>query len=131
MQELTNKIAILGSLNKVEDGLLFCGAVEDNIQVGLFKYNTGKIMRDHKHISRPRILDKTQEILLVWKGSCECRVYCEANKLQHTGIMKSGDFIILYNGGVGYTILEDNTILMEVKAGSYIVKSDDEDRVLL
>lgn len=125
------KIAIIDKIDHIPDGLNFYGSKEDDIQVGSFKYPENKIMRSHMHITRPRTIEKTQEILIVWKGSCRYRLYGFDKIFISSDILSAGSFLILYNGGVGYTILENDTTMLEIKAGSYNVVSDNEDRILL
>jgi len=132
IKSYTNQlIAIIDNLDEVKDSLSFYGVREDDIQVGTFKYLKNKVMRDHRHIIRERTIKKTQEVLIVWKGKCATRVWDSEDNLIFKGIMKSGDFIIVYNGGVGYTTLVDNTIMLEVKLGPYNILNDDEDRELI
>jgi hypothetical protein len=88
-------------------------------------------MRSHKHIERQRVCKKTQEVLIVFKGSCLVRIFNKDNSIKYTGKLNPGSFCIVYDGGVGYTVLEDDTIMMEVKNGDYLVNSDDEDREYL
>ena len=109
----------------------FYGGVTDFIQVGAFRYNKDKELRNHRHIFRPKIGNKTQEIMIVFKGSCEVRTFTDGGDICHKKILKAGDFYISYWGGCGFTILQDDTIMMEIKNGPHDVNNDDEDRVLL
>lgn len=134
MIEIKHKDKLLAIVDNVEnfrDGLDFYGNIMDYIQVGAFRYDEGKILRHHRHIFRPKLANKTQEIMIVFKGSCEVRTLTDDGGLWDTHILKAGCFYISYWGGCGFTILEDDTIMMEIKNGPHDVNNDDEDRVLL
>lgn len=125
-------LAIIDNFRNFEKGLNFFGTPEDFIQIGRFRYKKGKELRNHIHKLRPRVADKTQEIMIVFQGSCEVRTYTPIERrLLSARVLGPGDFYISYNGGCGFTIQENDTIMMEVKNGPYNVKSDDEDRDLL
>jgi len=125
-------LAIIDNFCNFEAGLNFYGTPQEFIQIGRFRYDKGKQLRNHIHTLRSRVSDKTQEIMLVFKGSCEVRTYTPKEKrLLSAKILEAGDFYISYRGGCGFTIIEDDTIMMEIKNGPYNVKSDDEDRELL
>jgi hypothetical protein len=125
-------LAIIDDIKNFAPGLSFYGKREDNIQVGQFCYGKGKVLRNHRHIERQRIAKKTQEILIVMQGSCEARTFAPTGKdLIDTRILKAGSFYVSYNGGVGFTVLEDDTRMLEIKNGPFIVNNDDEERELL
>jgi len=124
-------LAILDSINNIQPGLHFLGGRQDFLQIGQFKYDSGHVMRDHVHIDRKRTSERTQEILIVFKGSCQVRISDLNDKVAHVDTLFAGDYAVYFSGGIGFTVLEDNTIMMEVKNGPYDVGSDDEDRRLI
>ena len=87
-------------------------------------------MRAHRHIERtPPITFRTEEVLLVWKGKVICTIYEIDGTSRLERILKPGEYVIVHNGGVSYEIMEDDTILLEVKTGPFT--NSEEDRVLL
>ena len=113
-------------------GLSFYGGKEDAIQVGKFRYDKGKKLRDHRHIVRPRVVEKTQEILIVFKGSVKVTTYSQTGKeIVDECLLLEGDYYISYYGGVGFDVLEDDTRMLEIKPGTYLVDNDDLERELL
>lgn len=124
-------IGIIDHYKNFKKGLSFYGTNKDSIQIGKFRYDKDQVLRAHKHIERKREINKTQEILIVFEGSCILYIYGVNDNIIQEKILKEGNFYISYNGGVKYKILEDDTFLLEVKSGDYIVTSDDEDRVLI
>ena len=135
MHEIKHKgklLAIVDSINNFEPGLTFYGSKKNAIQVGAFWYNSGKILKDHRHIERKRKVNKTEEILIVLKGAVEVRTFSEKGKtVVDTRNLQAGEFYILYNGGVGYTVRANDTKLLEVKPGPYEVDDDDLERELI
>lgn len=125
------KLATIDSVMNTQHGLSFLGDREDFLQIGKFRYDSGHIMRDHAHIDRERISRRTQEILIVFKGSCQVRIFDLDDKVAHVDTLVAGDYIVYYHGGIGFTVLEKDTIMMEIKNGPYDVQLDDEDRRLI
>lgn len=125
-------LAIVDSVANFKPGLMFYGTSADFVQVGAFRYDAGKVLRDHRHIPRSRQVDKTQEILIVMRGSVEVRTFLPTGrKVVDVRELNAGEFYILYHGGVGFTVRSDDTRLMEIKPGPFNVTNDDEERELL
>ena len=134
MKNIKNGGRLLGIFGNVEDfakGLGFFGAKEDFIQVMKFRYDTGKVLRNHMHIPRNRVVEKTQEILIVFKGKCALDIFDSGKNKVDSLVLEAGEFYIAYHGGFGGEVLTDDTIMLEIKPGPYNVETDDEDRVLL
>lgn len=125
-------LAIIDNVANFPPGLAFYGTADDFIQVGRFRYDEGKTLRDHRHITRTRTVDKTQEILIVLKGLVQATTFAEEGALVvDSRDLKAGEFIISYWGGIGFRVLTDDTRLLEIKPGPFNVNNDDEERVLL
>lgn len=124
-------LAIIDSMKGFKDGLNFYGSKNDCIQVGAFRYNEGKVLRAHRHIDRPRTARKTQEILICLQGVCSVNIFNMRDNFVTGTFLTPGWFVILYEGGVKYRILEDDTRLIEIKNGPYDVVNDSDDRVLI
>ena len=127
------KLAYIGNLNNSQKGLNFLTANEDFIQVATFKYEKGHIMRAHKHIDRtPPETFRTEEVLLVWKGRVVAMIYGKDKELGERcvkRILSAGDYVIVFNGGIQYKVLEEDTIMLEAKTGPFT--TSEEDRILL
>lgn len=123
-------LGVIDNFNNFKEGLSFYGKESDFIQVATFKYNKNSVLGDHRHIHRPgESVIKTQEILCVWKGAVELRVFDLNDSLIKKHALHSGDFYICFNGGCGYVVLEDETFLLEAKTGPFPGSS--LDRVLI
>ena len=102
-----------------QKGLNFISHDEDSIQVGLWYYESGKKLGPHKHIRNERQINITQEMIFVKKGRVRSSIYSENNDLVETVDLNAGDLMILFSGGHGYRILENDTQVLEVKNGPY------------
>jgi len=125
-------LAIVDSVANFKPGLMFYGTTADFVQVGAFRYDAGKVLRDHRHIPRTRQIDKTQEILIVMQGSVQVRTFLPTGKkVVDVRELSAGEFYISYHGGVGFTVLSNDTRLIEIKPGPFNAANDDEERELL
>ncbi len=136
MREIAHNGNILAVIDNTNDvypwGLSFYGSKASAVQVGRFRYDQGRKLRAHRHIRRPRQIEKTQEILIVMRGSVKITTYAETGKeIIDVATLVSGEYYILYDGGVGIEILEDDTRLLEIKPGTYEVTDDNLERELL
>lgn len=125
-------IATVENFSEFKPGLAFSGSKNDFLQIGKFRYDYGHHMRDHRHITRTRTTEQTQEALVVFQGALEARVYgVEGSEPIQVLKLVRGDIFTLYRGGVGFTVEDNDTIMAEFKNGPYDVESDDEDRELI
>lgn len=104
----------------VEKGLQFYSNDSDYIQVGSWRYESGKKLLAHVHNEVERKVLRTQEVILVQKGHIQAHIYDESGEHVTDKDLKSGDCIILLAGGHGYTIVEDDSVVIEVKNGPYV-----------
>jgi len=104
----------------IKPGLNFYSEDKEYIQVGIWgHYEQGKELKAHIHNKIERISDRTYEVLYVIKGALSADIYdMDENKVE-TLAVKQGEILVLLNSGHGYTILEDDTTVLEVKNGPY------------
>jgi hypothetical protein len=112
-----------------EAGLHFVSSEEDYQQVGLWGYDRGKNLSPHIHLSVPREVTRTQEVVFVKEGRIRADIYTEQEEFVTSVELCEGDTIILLHGGHGYEILEDNTKVLEVKNGPYVGAEQDRKRI--
>lgn len=89
-----------------------------NLQVGYIVYSAGHSIQRHDHFPVERHLVGTSEVLVVQRGACEIDVYDTRRELVATREVRTGDVLILVEGGHGFRLLED-TVLLEIKQGPY------------
>ena len=102
------------------EGLNFYTEDKDFVQVSTWNYEKGKHLKAHGHNVVERKSNQTQEVIFVKTGKMKVYLYSETDKLIYGGIMKNGDFAIIFKGGHGYDILEDKTQILEIKNGPYL-----------
>lgn len=122
---------ILAKLVKPEDwseGLSFFSQDEDFIQVGAWSYNEGKELLRHIHNEVERSVMRTCECLYVVSGAIHAKIYDLKEKFVDEFDALAGDIVILLNSGHGYTILQEDTRVLEVKNGPYLGAETDRRR---
>lgn len=95
------------------------------LQVGFVVYPAGGVIAPHRHAPITRTIDRTCEVLVVKKGRCEVDIFNDDQQLTATRELRTGDLIILVNGGHGFRMQED-TVLLEIKQGPYLGLSEKE-----
>jgi len=133
MEKIYSKVKpdkLLHIINRVYD---FQGRQDiipgDNfIQCATLKMEKGKTFDPHKHIIKNRHYPEqiAQESWVVIKGSVKCILYDLDNQIIAEPILKAGDASFTLYGGHTYSILEDDTIVYEYKAGPYEGQSLDK-----
>ncbi|MBN1384053.1 MAG: hypothetical protein JW983_04120 [Elusimicrobia bacterium] len=113
------KYAIVFSEEPIPEGLTFYTQDSDYLQVASWNYNKGRHLKAHAHKLCPRTSDITQEFVFIKKGSIRVYMYNRDGKLIKNFDLHGNDFMIIFEGGHAYDILEDNTEVMEVKNGPY------------
>lgn len=132
MREVFSEGIVLSRVIEKEDwkeGLSFFSNESDFIQVGTWKYNEGKQLLKHVHNEVYRKIDRTHEVLYVKKGKILAKIYSVEGKYVDEMIVSEGEIIILLNSGHGYTILEDDTQVLEIKNGPYLGAEIDRRRL--
>ena len=81
-------------------------------------------IKSHIHYKKPRTISYCTEVLLIEKGKVKVKFYDFNSKdIKKDKILDSGDIIVLFKGGHGFTILK-KTQIIEIKQGPYIKNND-------
>ena len=114
----------------INQGLNFFSKDEEFIQVGVWgHYEKGKKLKAHIHNTVERVVNRTYEVLYVIKGAILAEIYdLEENKIEVLTV-NQGEILILLESGHGYTILEEDTTVLEVKNGPYLGAEVDRRRI--
>ena len=123
MREIIKNNIVLARHITAEDmkpGLNFYSEDKDYVQVGIWgHYEQGKELSAHIHNKVERVSDRTYEVLYIIKGALSADIYdMDENKIE-TLAVRQGEILVLLNSGHGYTILEEDTTVLEVKNGPY------------
>jgi hypothetical protein len=89
-----------------------------NLQVGFVVYPADGEIARHVHSPIERQVKGTSEVLIVKKGRCLIDIYNNEQKLVVTRELRTGDVMLMVDGGHGFRMLED-TVLLEIKQGPY------------
>ncbi len=110
-------------------GMEFWGSETLPLQFGSCIYQKGKVLLPHIHKVRPRIPEhKTLEFLYIIRGSMEATFYSPIKELVSVIKLVEGDCVMLYDGGHGFKVLEDDTVFIEVKNGPYVSVEVDKEK---
>jgi len=121
-------LAIIVNETEFKSGMEFYGSEDAPLQFGSCVYNQGKVLQPHIHKVRERTLcHKTLECLYIIQGRLLATFYSLSKEPVIDMVLTSGSLVMLYDGGHGFEILEDDTIFIEVKNGAYVsVEADKE-----
>jgi hypothetical protein len=122
-------VAIFHKNNEWKEGLDFLTSDEYFIQAGTWWYNEGRKLKAHKHIINERMVNLTQETIVILSGKLQVNLYNEKNEIFHKEILVEGDISVILSCGHGYTILANNTKVVEIKNGPFF--SVEKDKELL
>ncbi|OGN01559.1 MAG: hypothetical protein A3G51_02785 [Candidatus Yanofskybacteria bacterium RIFCSPLOWO2_12_FULL_43_11b] len=112
-------------LNRLPGGSIPQTEGKEPLQLVTLKHPKGKYLVAHAHKPTKRQTEKMQECLIVKKGKIKADLYGPDKKMFKKVIMKTGDLLLVLNGGIGIHILEDAEIL-ELKNGPFV-----EDKILI
>jgi hypothetical protein len=114
-----NKLAILIDRENIPKDLHFYTEEHDNIQVGTWNYNTGKLLPAHNHNFVNRDLNRTQECVIPLSGRVQVELFDELDEFVVELEIGVNSILICFAGGHQYRILDENTVCIEVKSGPY------------
>lgn len=105
----------------IKPGLISFSKDDEFIQVVSWgHYEKGKYLQDHYHNKFARNADRTYEAVYVVKGSIEARLLDLDLNYVETLVVKQGEILILLESAHGYTILEEDTTVLEIKNGPFM-----------
>lgn len=102
---------------------------ENQLQVAFMRKEKGDIIPAHRHFYQTRVIDETQEVLIIMCGRVRVDLYRSNGKFETERVLTQGDVIILHGGGHGFVMLEDSEIY-EVKQGPYKDQKSDKEYFL-
>ena len=111
----------------LEPGVHFVTPGNFSQQLGFMAHPAGHRIPAHIHRETQREVRRTQEVLVIRKGSLRVDFYADDGKPVASRVLAAGDVILLASGGHGFEVLEACEMI-EVKQGPYL---GDEDKRLL
>ncbi|MDD2299278.1 MAG: hypothetical protein PHU69_06500 [Fermentimonas sp.] len=113
-------IAKLIPADSWQEGLSFFSNDEDYLQVGTWSYDAGKQLARHVHNQVYRSINRTHEVLYVRQGLIKATIFSLNQEEVGVLIVSVGDVLVLMDCSHGYEILEDQTMVLEIKNGPYL-----------
>ena len=106
-----------------EPGISFFTPDEFSQQLAFMKHPSGKRIDAHVHNEVIRQVHFTQEVLIIRKGKLRVDFFSDKRIYVGSHILKTGDVILLSEGGHGFEVMED-VEMIEVKQGPYTGDQD-------
>lgn len=105
----------------IKPGLISLTKDDEFLQVVAWgHYEKGKYLQDHWHNEFERTAIRTYEAVYVVKGAIEARLFdLELNPVEILTVGQ-GEMLILLESAHGYTILEEDTTVLEIKNGPFL-----------
>ena len=110
-------------------GLAFWSKDSEFIQVGTWTHSEGTNLPAHIHNEFAREANRTQEAVYVVSGSLTAALFNDGGSLLEEVLLSAGDLLICFSGGHGYSIVEPNTKVLEIKNGPYLGPDIDRRRI--
>ncbi len=93
------------------------------LQLGVNFYKAGETIKPHRHTAWPRLVEQTQEFVMISEGSAVLSLFDDNQQHLQDIALYAGDAVFLSAGGHGFKILKD-TRITEVKLGPYDAGKD-------
>jgi len=116
-------IAIIIPSSFREKGIKFITPDSFSQQLAYMKHPASHEIKPHVHNVVRREIQLTRETLFIRKGRVRIDLYGNDRKYLRSIVSKTGDVILLVNGGHGLKMLEESEII-EVKQGPYAGEQD-------
>ena len=124
MREIVKDGKILAryiTADDIKPGLISLTKDNEFLQVVAWgHYAKGKYLQDHWHNEFERTASRTYEAVFVVKGAIEARLFDLNLVPVETITVKQGELLILLESAHGYTILEEDTTVLEIKNGPFM-----------
>ena len=82
--------------------------------------------RAHKHNPLDRHTTTTQEAWIILKGAIKAKFWDLDDTVLHETILRDGDCAVVYKAGHSFEVLQEGTVLYEVKNGPYYGQTKDK-----
>ena len=119
-------IAIVVRQNFNKEGINFLSEDTFPLQLGVNSYKKGYKIKGHFHQKREIVVSNIQEVIYFKSGSAVVKLYDLNKKFIKSVSLSVGDLIFFVDGGHGFEMSEDTT-LVEVKQGPYLGKDVDKE----
>jgi hypothetical protein len=127
MEKIYSKInpeILLHLINRINDivpGRRDLSEPSEFLQLSTLNLENNKTFYPHKHIWKDgpnKVI--AQESWIIIKGKVKCILYDLDNSVIKEDVLNPGDCSMTFQGGHNYEILEEGSIIYEVKTGPYL-----------
>lgn len=119
------RLALIVRDARSDERVRFFSDSNDALQVGAFNMASGFEIHPHVHKEFSRAPNQTTEVLVMQSGRMRVDFYSSGKIFLEARELAAGDVIVLFEGGHGFTMLEDVRML-EIKQGPYAGDQDKE-----
>lgn len=116
-------LAIIIRAEYSSEGISFFTQDDFSQQLAYMKRPTNYEIPPHIHNVASREITLTQEVLFIRRGLVRLDLYSKGKIYLGSTELKSGDVVLLANGGHGFQMIEEAEII-EVKQGPYMGEAD-------
>lgn len=99
------------------------------LQVAAKFLRKGFVVKPHKHKKIIRETHITQEAWIFLSGSVRATFYDLDGTKSLEVVLGAGDCALMFYGGHGFDVLEDNTLFYEIKTGPYMGIENDKESI--
>jgi len=82
--------------------------------------------RAHKHNPLERHITTTHEAWIILRGAIKAKFWDLDDTMLHETVLRDGDCAVVYKAGHSFEVLQEGTILYEVKNGPYFGQLKDK-----
>ena len=105
------------------EGVKFFTPEHYSQQLAYMSHKKGHIIDAHSHKNSQKIINLTQEVLVIKSGILRVDFYTSGGDYIKSKFLYSGDVILLASQGHGFEVIEDVT-MFEIKQGPFDPKLD-------
>src|SRR6266566_7598385 len=96
---------------------------EELLQISVIPLVKGRALKPHRALVRSISHDgPVQEAWIVMRGSIEVRLFDLDHTFLKAAVLPAGWMLLTFRGGHSFTTVDDQTTLIECKAGPYVGK---------
>lgn len=104
-------------------GLQFLTDDKATMQLGYIKRERQHVVEPHAHLLNPRMVESTQEVIMVLAGELLATIYDSSGKRVSGVVLHPGDVILLVSGGHSF-VFGAGCEVWYVKQGPYMGERD-------
>jgi hypothetical protein len=119
-------IAIVGSMEDAQWGNNFITDNELPVQIGILRTNKSTIQSHIHKIRNRQFKSISVEFHIVLRGKAIVTLYNYDKEVVDKITLCPNMFCALYNGGHSFAFIKDDSLMIEVKNGSYTTVEDDK-----